>query len=316
MLLYYTNIRMVIVLGTPTIADERYVKEIELLKNNPITQNIPYGFLSDEDIILCINNQAIFIDSIDDRFDYKNQIRGASIDLRLGTKARYIKDGLTVRVGDKKDEGSYSEFKEIDRGYLSIKPNETVLVNTMERLLIPADMLGILSGRSSIARMGLMIHCCQSFIVPGHIQNVPLQLTNLTKNVIEIEIGSSICQLSLVHLHTPSSTPYYSRNDAKYVTERQDPIPSRQSLDIKSNVSVTHKPQKKRKRIIPLWLHNFMYHPLFVGILGGVLASLVFGQINLFSSQSFNMSGTFILVVLGLVLLIGYIIDFITYKNK
>lgn len=303
-------------MSAPIAADERYVQEIELLKSNPITQNIPYGFLSDKDIILCINNKAIFIDSIDDRFDYKTQVKGASIDLRLGTKARYIKRGLTVRVGDKKDEGSYSDFKEIDRGCLSINPNETILVNTMERLLIPADMLGILSGRSSIARMGLMIHCCQSFIVPGHIQNIPLQLTNLTENVIEIEIGSSICQLSLVHLHTPSNTPYYSRDDAKYVAERQDPLPSRQSMDTKDDVSETHEPKKNHKRIVPLWLHNFLYHPLFVGILGGVLATAILGKINLFSNQSINMSGKFIFALLGVALLIGYIIDFFLYKNK
>lgn len=300
----------------PVIDDERYAQEIELLKNNPMTQNIPYGFLSDKDIILCINNKALFIDSIDDRFDYKKQVRGASIDLRLGTKARYIKRGLTVRVGDEKDEGSYSEFKEINRGYLSINPNETVLVNTMERLLIPADMLGILSGRSSIARMGLMIHCCQSFIVPGHIQNIPLQLTNLTENIIEIEIGSSICQLSLVHLHTPSNTPYYSRSDAKYVAERQDPLPSRQSMDPKNDVSIRPEQKKNRKRIIPLWLHAFLNHSLFVGILGGVLATLVLGQLNMLSNHSFNMSGKFILVLLGVGLLIGYIIDFFIYKNK
>ncbi len=303
-------------MSAPAIEDERYVQEIELLKSNPITQNVPYGFLSDTDIILCINNKAIFIDSIDDRFDYKTQVRGASIDLRLGTKARYIKRGLTVRVGDKKDEGAYSDFKEIDRGCLLIKPNETILVNTMERLLIPADMLGILSGRSSIARMGLMIHCCQSFIVPGHVQNIPLQLTNLTENDIEIEIGSSICQLSLVHLHTPSDTPYYSRSDAKYVAERQDPIPSRQSMDTKDDVSEVHGPKKKRKRIIPLWLHNFLYHPLFVGILGGVLATIILGEINSFSNQSFNMSGKFVLALLGILLLVGYVIDFFVHKNK
>lgn len=303
-------------MGAPAIEDERYVQEIELLKSNPVTQNIPYGFLSDEDIILCINNQAIFIDSIDDRFDYKNQVKGASIDLRLGTKARYIKRGITVRVGDKKDEGSYSEFKEIDRGYLSINPNETILVNTMERLLIPADMLGILSGRSSVARMGLMIHCCQSFIVPGHIQNVPLQLTNLTENVIEIEIGSSICQLSLVHLHTPSNTPYYSRVDAKYVAERQDPMPSKQSMDNKNDVEETHKSKKKYIRRASLWLHNLLFHPLFVGILGGVFASIFLGQLDLLSSQSFVMSGKFILASVGVVLLLAYIIDFAIYKHK
>lgn len=126
----------------------------------------------------------------------------------------------------------------------------------------------------------------------------------------------TLLQLSLVHLHTPSDTPYYSRSDAKYVAERQDPIPSRQSMDTKDDVSEVHGPKKKRKRIIPLWLHNFLYHPLFVGILGGVLATIILGEINSFSNQSFNMSGKFVLALLGILLLVGYVIDFFVHKNK
>ena len=291
--------------------DGEYIKKIEHLRANAKNTRIPEGHLSDLDIKLCLEEKIIFIDANDDQFDADTQISGATIDLRLGTKARRIIGNTEIVIGNKEDEDTYTELKTVEHGYIDIAPHEVILVNTMECVFLPADFMGFLAARSSIARMGLMVHCCQSVIVPGHVQNIPLQLINLTDNTLRVHIGLRICQLALVHMPSPSATPYYDKEGSKYATERTDPIPSKTSND-SEQMSREHSRKPERLGTRENWVHKILYSTLFIGIMSGVVSGAAVTLLN-GSSIQITVSGTVVVVI---IILVVYILDWIISRCR
>lgn len=80
-------------------------------------------------------------------------------------------------------------------------------------------MASILTGRSSLARLGVMVRCCRSFINPSHGQSIPLQIINLGPSKVGLDLKVLIYQMILFELRTPSSQRYIHQNDAKYKNE-------------------------------------------------------------------------------------------------
>lgn len=211
-----------------------YEKQLleDIIKNTD-RENVPIGFLSDKDIKYCLDNQIMAILALDDMFDPEEQIQGCSIDLRLGAYPRKINEcePSILEVGKKEDEEIYTDVLRASNGYIEIAPYEVILVNTVERVFLPADFIGILHGRSSIARLGLLVHCCQTLIVPGHLQYIPLQLINLSKNTLRVKINTRVCQLTIIRMENESEHPYYNKVGAKYQNEGPQSWGSRTSED-------------------------------------------------------------------------------------
>ena len=78
---------------------------------------------------------------------------------------------------------------------LVIKPGEIILTTTMETVQLTEQFAALISGRSSFARLGIMVHCCQEFIKPGHGQTIPLQIINLSPYTVELDMNVPICQI-------------------------------------------------------------------------------------------------------------------------
>lgn len=104
---------------------------------------------------------------------------------------------------------------------LVINPGEFFLGVTAETIFLPSNMVGIISARSSIARLGLSV-VSQIFMHPGHSQAVALQLANLTDRPIKIIPLLPICQIILFQSASYAESPYHG----KYLNEKKIPLPS------------------------------------------------------------------------------------------
>ena len=181
------------------------------------------GVLSDVDIRE-FWGKGIEIDTYqkgDWAFDLDKQRQLGSIDLRF--RPDYKKFNLNEKDTIKYDSILQKRYTtpydlDVDEN-LVLNPGDVVLTTTLETVRLSEEFAGILTGRSSIARLGIMVHCCQEFINPGHGQPIPLQLINLSPRTVELDRRIPICQLVILKLRTPSSGRYKESIRAKYSEE-------------------------------------------------------------------------------------------------
>ena len=89
-----------------------------------------------------------------------------------------------------------------------LHPGEFVLGSTLERIKLPDDLVARLEGKSSLGRLGLLIHSTAGFIDPGWDGHVTLELSNVANLPITIYPGMKIGQVSFMQMTEPAATPY------------------------------------------------------------------------------------------------------------
>jgi dCTP deaminase len=152
-------------------------------------------------------------------------INGATVDIRLGNQFRTFKEHTTPYIdlsGPKEEVSAVLErvmSKEItltkdDAFYLH--PGELALAVTLESVTIPDNLVGWLDGRSSLARLGLMVHVTAHRIDPGWHGQIVLEFYNSGKIPVALRPGMTIGALSFETLSGPAARPYNRRQDAKY----------------------------------------------------------------------------------------------------
>ena len=115
-----------------------------------------------------------------------------------------------------------SELVEIsDAEPFILHPGEFVLGSTLERVTLPDDLVARLEGKSSLGRLGLLIHSTAGFIDPGWDGHVTLELSNVANLPITIYPGMKIGQISFMQMTEPAATPYGSEAiGSKYMGQR------------------------------------------------------------------------------------------------
>jgi dCTP deaminase len=108
-----------------------------------------------------------------------------------------------------------------------LHPGEFVLGSTLERVTLPDDLVARLEGKSSLGRLGLLIHSTAGFIDPGWDGHVTLELSNVANLPITIYVGMKIGQLSFVQMTEPADTPYGSAALGSKYKGQTGPTPSR-----------------------------------------------------------------------------------------
>ena len=88
-----------------------------------------------------------------------------------------------------------------------IHPGEFVLGRTLERVELPDDIVARIEGKSSIGRLGLIVHATAGFVDPGFKGSLTLEITNLTRIPIKLYAGLLIAQLSFMTLDAPAEVP-------------------------------------------------------------------------------------------------------------
>lgn len=166
-------------------------------------------------------------------------ISGISVDLRLANNFRVFSNnslpyldlsGEREQLGKDIDQVMGKEIIIEGEDAFFIHPGELVLGATLESVEIPDDLVGWLDGRSSLARLGLMVHVTAGRIDPGWKGQVVLEFYNLGKMPLALKPEMIICALSFETLSSPAKRPYLSRENAKYKNQ-QGAISSRMGDD-------------------------------------------------------------------------------------
>lgn len=134
-----------------------------------------------------------------------SQVGPASIDLSLGSMFRtFKKSRKIVEIKENADYHEFTDYVELEDGYLMLEPGELVHGITRERVKLPAEISGRIEGRSRFARLGLLVHISSGFVAPGSDGRIVLEIANLSPSTLAIYPGTRICQLILEEVNPPS----------------------------------------------------------------------------------------------------------------
>lgn len=154
-----------------------------------------------------------------------DKISGVTVDIRLGNKFRVFQDHAAPYIDLS---GPKAEVQEALNSVMSdeialpedkaffLHPGELALAHTYESVTLPADIVGWLDGRSSLARLGLMVHVTAHRIDPGWSGKIVLEFINAGKLPLALKPMMKIGALSFETLSGPAEKPYNARIDAKY----------------------------------------------------------------------------------------------------
>lgn len=160
--------------------------------------------LSDHDIKIELSRGRIVIDPLDEQL-----IQPASIDLRLGDNFRVFQNSNHVAIDPRVHQPNLTEEIVVapDDAFV-LHPGQFALGTTYERVAVPDDVLGKLEGKSSLGRLGLMIHSTAGYIDPGWDGQITLELSNVASLPILLHPGMRIGQISFERMSSPVDVPY------------------------------------------------------------------------------------------------------------
>jgi dCTP deaminase len=179
--------------------------------------------LSDRTIRRLLDERRIEIEPYD-----PSLLQPSSVDVRVDRFFRVFHNARYPYIDVKKPQEELTELVEIDeeRPFI-LHPGEFVLASTLERIRLPDDLVARLEGKSSLGRLGLLIHSTAGFIDPGWDGHVTLELSNVANLPITIYHAMKIGQLSFVQLSEPAEFPYGSGGLGSKYQGQQGPTPSR-----------------------------------------------------------------------------------------
>ncbi len=160
--------------------------------------------LSDRTISAAIAEQRIVIDPFD-----PSMLQPSSVDLTLDYRFLVFRNHTRAVIDVKEDLADLTELVEIDAdGVFLLHPGEFVLGSTAERIALPNDLVGRIEGKSSLGRLGLLIHTTAGFVDAGFDGYITLELSNVASLPITLYPGMRIGQISFLQMTTPADVPY------------------------------------------------------------------------------------------------------------
>ena len=182
--------------------------------------------LSDRDIKKSLEEGKLVIDPLPE----EKQIQAAWIDLKLGNEFRIFRTNEVSSIDTRNFSDHTQKIVVPDGGPFTVHPHELVIGCTKEYIGIPSDHVAYVDGRSSLGRLGIIVHTTASWIDPGFSGRLSLEITNLGRVPVIIYPGMRICKLVVMKLSSECEVPYSKRADAKYLDQR-GPIASRMFKD-------------------------------------------------------------------------------------
>src|ERR1700757_913022 len=162
--------------------------------------------LSDRTIARLIDDGSIAIDPYD-----ASLLQPSSLDVRVDRYFRVFHNARYPFIDVKQPQEELTEEVEIvdDQPFI-LHPGEFVLGSTLERVTLPDDLVARLEGKSSLGRLGLLIHLTAGFFYPRWEGHTQLELSNVANLPITIYPSMKIGQVSFVQLSEPAERPYGS----------------------------------------------------------------------------------------------------------
>ena len=137
-------------------------------------------------------------------------IQPASVDIHLDKHILVFRNSRRPYIDVREDLSDLTEMEEIGEQPFMLHPGEFVLGSTLETIEIPDDLVARLEGKSSLGRIGLLIHSTAGYVDPGWKGHLTLELSNVANLPITLYHGMKIGQLSFLQLSTPADSPYGS----------------------------------------------------------------------------------------------------------
>jgi dCTP deaminase len=155
-------------------------------------------------------------------------VQPASVDLRLGPSFRVFHNHRAAAIDLDDPPANLTEQVTItDDDPFVIHPGEFVLGRTLEYVELPNDVVARIEGKSSLGRLGLIVHATAGFVDPGFKGTLTLEITNLTRVPIKLYQGRPIAQLSFMALDAPALRPYGSPELGSHYQGQVDATESR-----------------------------------------------------------------------------------------
>ena len=183
--------------------------------------------LSDRDIRAAIDAGRIGIDPFDPRC-----LQPASVDVRLDRQFRVFRSSRHAYIDLAKGVDDITELVTVGAEPFILHPGEFVLGSTLERVRLADDIVSRVEGKSSLGRLGLLIHSTAGFIDPAWDGHITLELSNVNTIPITLYPRMRIGQLSFFQLSSPEERPYGSPELGSSYQGQSGPTPSRYKLDV------------------------------------------------------------------------------------
>lgn len=179
--------------------------------------------LSDRSIREVIAGGRLVIDPYD-----PERVQPSSYDVCVGDAFRVFHNARHPFIDVREPLDDLTELVVVPEGERFIlHPGEFVLGTTHERVTLPDDLVARLEGKSSLGRLGLLIHSTAGFVDPGFSGRVTLELSNVANLPIAIYPGMKIGQISFQTMTTPADKPYGSGDLGSKYQGQDGPTPSR-----------------------------------------------------------------------------------------
>jgi dCTP deaminase len=179
--------------------------------------------LSDRTIREELAAGRIVIDPLDE-----GCIQPSSVDLHVDRYFRVFLNHAMGHIDVRANLEDLTQLVEIEEdGVFMLHPGEFVLGSTLERVALPDDLVARLEGKSSLGRLGLLIHSTAGFVDAGWDGHLTLELSNVANLPITLYPGMKIGQISFLRMTTPADVPYGSAEIGSKYQGQRGPTPSR-----------------------------------------------------------------------------------------
>jgi len=155
-------------------------------------------------------------------------VQPSSVDVHVDSQFRVFANSRYPYIDVRREMPDLTELLSVADGEpFILHPGEFVLGSTLERVALPSDVVARLEGKSSLGRLGLLIHSTAGYVDPGWDGYLTLELSNVANLPITIYPGMRIGQISFFRLSTPAAVPYGSRAAHSKYQGQRGPTPSR-----------------------------------------------------------------------------------------
>jgi dCTP deaminase len=189
--------------------------------------------LSDRTIREEIAQGRIVIDPFDPQC-----IQPASVDVHLDNRFRVFRNIRQPYIDVRQPQEELTELTVIERDEpLILHPREFILGSTLERVTLPDDIVARVEGKSSLGRLGLLIHSTAGYVDPGWVGHLTLELSNVSNLPITLYYGMPIGQISFLRLTSPADNPYGSKALGSKYQGQEEPTASRFYLHFRQGLN-------------------------------------------------------------------------------
>ncbi len=155
-------------------------------------------------------------------------VQPSSVDLHVDRYFRVFRNHTMGYIDVKQNQEDLTELVTVEAdGVFILHPGEFVLGSTAERVVLPDDLVARLEGKSSLGRLGLLIHSTAGFVDAGWDGHLTLELSNVANLPITLYPGMKIGQISFLRMTTAADRPYGSSAVGSKYQGQRGPTPSR-----------------------------------------------------------------------------------------